>query len=111
MSSNLVVRRWGAVVGEPLSEAAIVARYPAAKYRVATYIYPAGTTVSGVTRPATCHVLSGAGRYAFADVAATVRGGDVVELPAGDYSLQVLGDDQFVIVLCWELPFEVNRVQ
>jgi hypothetical protein len=35
----------------------------------------------------------------------------VAELRRGNYSLEVLGDDELVIVLCWELPFEFNRVQ
>jgi hypothetical protein len=66
--------------------------------------------MNGVMRQGTCHVIKGTCRYLF-DSSVTLVPGDVAELPAGAYSLEVLGDDELIIVVCWELPFEVNRVQ
>jgi hypothetical protein len=111
MSPRVDVQTWSSITDEPLSEAAIRARYPAAKYRVCAYRYPAWARFNGAMRRATCYVLSGACRHAFIDVDATVREGEVVELPGGDYSFEVLDDEPLVMVLCWELPFEVNHIQ
>jgi hypothetical protein len=68
--SRGAVQRWSSITVEPLSEAAIRARYPDAK-----------------------------------------REGDVLERPSGEYSFEVLDDEPLVMVLCWELPFEVNGIQ
>ena len=110
MTQTITVRRWESTTDEALTEAAVRARYPSEKYRVSVYRYPSHASFSGATRRATCYVVSGVGRYVF-ESEATVRGGDVVDLPEGSYSLEVIGDDELVLIYCWELPFEFNRLQ
>jgi hypothetical protein len=110
MTRAITVSRWEASIDEPLTEAAVRSRYPSEKFRVSVYRYPAATRLRGATRRAICHVLCGIGRYTFAREV-TLRGGDVAEFPEGQYSLEVIGDDELVIVVCWELPFEFNGVQ
>ncbi|CAN5700550.1 hypothetical protein BH09MYX1_BH09MYX1_38920 [soil metagenome] len=110
MTRAIIVRRWEASNDEPLTEAAVRTRYASEKYRVSVSRYPAGTKLTGSTRQAICHVLNGVGRYEF-ESEVTIRCGDVAEFPGGQYSLEVMGDDEFVVIKCWELPFEFNRVQ
>lgn len=108
----VIVRRWNSTNSEPLTEAAVRSRFPADKYRVSTQRYPTYARFDGVTRKATCHVIAGMGRYNFSsDISTILRAGDVAELPAGMYSLEVLGDEPLVVVTCWELPFDFNHVQ
>jgi hypothetical protein len=110
MTQSITVCRWSCLSDEALSEAAVRARFPSEKYRVSVYRYRSKTRFGGVMRRGSCHVLAGACRYVFAtDV--TIQAGEVAELPGGDYSFEVLGEDELVIVLCWELPFEFNHVQ
>jgi hypothetical protein len=54
--------------------------------------------------------VKGACRYTF-EGEFTVRGGDIVELQDESCRLDVLGDDELELVLCWELPFEFDRIQ
>ena len=110
MAPPITVRRWNASNDEALSEDAVRSRFPPEKYRVSAYRYPALTKFNGAMRRGTCHVLGGTCRYFF-DREVTLSAGDVAELPEGTYSMEVVGDDELVIVLCWELPFEFNRVQ
>ena len=110
MARPINVRRWDGCSNEPLSEEAVRLRFPSEKYRVGVYEYPALTKFHGAMREGTCHVIKGTCRYLF-DSEVTLRPGDVADLPEGAYSLEVLGDDDLVVVLCWELPFEFNRVQ
>ncbi len=110
MTTPIAVQSWSTITDKTLSEAAVRARFPPEKYRVSVYVYPPQTRLSGVMRRATCHVIAGMCRYTF-ESEALVRAGDVAELPEGRYSLEVVGDGDVVIVMCWELPFEFNRVQ
>ena len=112
MIPSIVVHRWRTLNDEALSEEAIRARFPSEKYRVSLYRYPSKARFDGEMRQATCHVLSGVCRYLFkAGVEATVGAGDVAELPAGCFTLEVLGDDDLVLVLCWALPIAPNGRQ
>jgi hypothetical protein len=106
MTQAIRVWRWDSANVEPLTEAAVRAKYPSEMYRVSVFRYPPQTKLGGGgMRAGTCHVLSGAGRYVF-ESEVVVRAGDVAELPEGRYSLEVIGDDELVEVLCWELPPE-----
>jgi hypothetical protein len=60
-------------------------------------------------RPGTCHVLAGACRYVF-ETDVIIGAGELAALPGGDYSFEVIGEAEVVTILCWELPFEFNRV-
>ena len=110
MAPPIPVRRWDALNTEVLSEVAVRSRLPPEKYRVSAYRYPPQAKFSGVMRRGTCHVVAGVCRYIF-ESEVMLQAGDVAELPEGHYSLEVLGEDEVVIILCWELPFECNRVQ
>lgn len=110
MTPSVTVRQWASDHGEPLTEAAVRAKFPVEKYRVSVYRYQPNTRIGGSMRRSICHVIQGAGCYLFKE-SVILRSGDVAELPEGRYSLEVNGGDDFVIVLCWELPFEFNRVQ
>jgi len=110
MAPPIPVRRWDAFNTEALSEVAVRSRFPPEKYRVSAYRYPPEAKFGGVMRRGTCHVVAGACRYIF-EIDVRLQAGDVAELPEGHYSLEVLGQDEVVIILSWELPFEFNRVQ
>ena len=109
MAPPITVRRWDDSNAEPLSEEAVRSRFPPEKYRVGVYRYPALTKFSGTMRRGTCHVIRGTCRYLF-DSDLTLQPGDVAELPEGTYVLEALGEEELVIALCWELPFEFNRI-
>jgi hypothetical protein len=110
MDRAMSLQRWEALSTEVLSEVAVRSRFPSEKYRVSLYRYPPLTRFGGVMKHATGIVIAGAGLYTF-DSEVMVQTGDVAVLPEGPYSLEVLGGDELVIALCWELPFEFNRVQ
>lgn len=111
MHNEIVVRKWDFVRDGPLTEAGIRHAFPAAKYRVSAYRYGSGIRFDGATKRAVCHIVKGSVRYEFDAAGATLNEGDVAELPAGEYSFQVLGDHEVLLVLCWELPFAFNQVQ
>jgi hypothetical protein len=109
MSDGNTVRKW--VSDQALSEAGIRAKYPSEKYRVSVQRYPARARTDGVTRAALCHVVSGAAEYEFEGGVELLEAGEIAELPGGRYRLEVVGDEELVVIMCWELPFSVNRVQ
>jgi len=105
---QITIRRWDSAKEGPLTEATVREKFSPSKYRVSVYRYPLRTKFGGASmRAGTCHVISGVVRYVFKSEA-ILRRGDVAELPGGAYSLEVIGDEELVNVLCWELPPEVR---
>ena len=58
-------------------------------------------------KPAICYVLRGKCEYIFGSQIVVFSAGTWAELPGGDYTFRVLGDDEMETVLAWRLPFAV----
>lgn len=101
LDTSMNVTTWECA--EPLTEEAVRAKYPADKYRVSVLRYAPTTRVGGSTRPSICHVLRGAARYRSRDRSITVRKGEIATLPIEQFHLEVLGEDELITVMCWEL--------
>jgi hypothetical protein len=105
---QIVVRQWNDALNGALSEEAVRLRCPAELYRVAVHRYPGLARIAGVRRQGTSYVLRGTCRYVL-DAELILRPGDIAELPGGEYSLEVLGDNELLIVECWKLPLDSDR--
>lgn len=78
------------------------------QYGVAVHRYPPGARFAGAGGARTCYVLGGAVRLALEGEVA-LRAGDVADLPAGRFEVEVLGDDPLEIAERWELPPPFDR--
>ncbi len=97
----------------PMSLEAIREMYDSLRYRVSEYRYPAGPSFDTRTRAATWFVSSGACRLppelAGAGVApTTLTAGDVAEVEAGTYFVEVLGDAELWAIMVWDLAPYMN---
>ena len=109
--ATINVTRWDFEQEGQLNEAAIRARFqPASAFRIGSFRYPAGTTINGSMRAGTCFVLQGRCQYDFGAAAARLASGDIAQLPEGPYMLQVIDQDELEIVMCWELPRVLERI-
>lgn len=97
-------RRWDVHSNGPLTEESVRGLFvPAWKYRVSVGRYPSGTSFGGRSRAGTRFVISGECRFN----ACPLVTGDVLDTPAGEFQLDVVGPEDLVIVSAWELPPEV----
>lgn len=99
-------RRWDPSDGE-LSEAALRERFQAPSFRVAQNVYPPGTAFSARTRACTVYVLGGA-LWLRSGEAGDFSAGDVLELEAGDYELEVAASGEATLVSVWNLRPHMN---
>ena len=76
---------------------------PSKDYRISKYEYPGGTTFPGFMQSGTCFVLNGRCRYSFDDQTVTIKTGDVIEFPSGNYRMAVQGDEKLTFVMVWNL--------
>jgi hypothetical protein len=90
-------------LGKMTEEAIRALHQPAEAYRISRYRYPAGTSFPGAQKSTRCYVLSGSCRHTF-DEPIEMSRGTWIDLPAGDFTLEVLGDEELDIVLVWTLP-------
>jgi quercetin dioxygenase-like cupin family protein len=95
----MAVRRWNEALDGPLSEDALRAKLEAFGYRVAKYVYEAGTVfpdhAHGVDKIDA--VISGRFRLVVSGHLAVLGPGDWIEVPRGAvHSAAVLGDEPVV---------------
>jgi hypothetical protein len=101
----MLIEKWPRRFSEDLSESAIRNHFrPAERYRISRYSYPAGACFSGGMLAGTCFVLAGECSIRFGKDRIHVAEQDIVEVPAGSYSLQVDGPTAVELVFVWELP-------
>lgn len=100
----MITSRWDDMNGE-LSEATIRRRYAGSAFRVSRSVYPFGTEFVGRTKACTMFVVRGAVRLRSGEEGQFVAG-DVIEIEAGTYELEVSSDADVEIVTVWSLrPF------
>lgn len=98
------VRAWDKISTEAMSKETITALYqPERAYRISEYSYPAGAQFHCAMREGTCYVLAGACKYT-SDRSISIRVGEFVTLPQGQYQVEVGPADQVTLVMVWELP-------
>lgn len=102
-------RRWDADELGPLSEGAVRALYQGDAHRVSVMRYPAGASFTGATRRALCYVLAGSARCSAGAEMVVMAAGDIGEIGEGEYSMEVVGNEDLVVALCWEIPPEYRR--
>lgn len=103
------IRRWDSDELGPLSEGAVRALYQGDAYRVAVMRYPVGASFTGATRRALCYVLAGSARCTAGAETVVLASGDIEEIGEGGYSMEVVGNEDLVVALCWEIPPEFRR--
>jgi hypothetical protein len=105
MRHDMKPERWSAISNSALSEQSIRAFHqPPSHYRVALYTHPAGTELDGRQRAGRVYVLSGGCQVTMTDGVVHLETNEFVDLPAGDYRFQVLGDRECKVVHVWLLP-------
>ena len=79
--------------------------YDPSRYRVSEYRYPPGAKFPGRTRAVRWFVLGGTALIGI-PAPTTITAGDVVEIDAGEYSLEVVGAEELSLVMVWDIaPF------
>lgn len=100
----MIVRQWKTISDDELSLHSISARHqPLSAYRISEYRYEAGAKVDGAMQAATCYVLQGACRIT-AGESVLIKVGQFVELPRGEYRVEVLNAEPAQLIFAWELP-------
>jgi hypothetical protein len=92
-----------------MSEAAIRKLYmPPENYRVSAFHYPAGTIFSGSMRSGQVYVIEGSCEYRFLEISEPISllAGETLQLPEGEYEMEVTSTDPVFLVLVWEIPPE-----
>lgn len=105
------VREWDPEALGVLSEDTIRALHaPANRYRISRKSFPRGASFPGAMRKGTCFVLEGVCRYRTPEPV-DLHAGQYAEIAEGEYEFEVLGDQDVVLVMVWELPFAVPSIQ
>ncbi len=106
MEKKLKTSRWDDHYNGSMSEYAIRNAFvPQTNYQISKSTYPSGTSFPGAARPGTCFVVQGACRYCFGDDSVDIAAGEFAELPEGEYTFCVIGDEELVMVRVWQIPF------
>ena len=105
MSHEMKTERWSAISSLVLSEQSVRAMHqPSSHYRISLYTYPAAAQIDGRQRAGRVYVLSGGCQITMTADVVQLEASEFVDLPAGDYRLQVLGDRECKMVHVWQLP-------
>jgi mannose-6-phosphate isomerase-like protein (cupin superfamily) len=97
-----LVTKWDASAWGAMSEDAIRARWDNGRCRISRYDYCLGAHFRGQMRESVWYVLAGRCRFTSSGQSIELAAGDIAELGAGDYTLEVTEDLRVVKV--WELP-------
>jgi hypothetical protein len=99
-----MVRDWDTVSDGALSEASIRSRlsHPE-RYRVSTYRYPPGTSLSGSGRAGLAYVLAGECRYRVSGTDVRICERQFADIPEGPFEFET-GTEPVELVRVWLLP-------
>ena len=103
INSKFSVTRWNEEANGRMSEATVRKMYaPTENYRISPYKYAPGTKFRGRMRSGKCYILSGSCRINLAG-SIQLSAGQIAQLPAGDFELEVQGREELQLILVWKL--------
>ena len=98
------VKKWAIDFGFDLNTKKLREIYsPPTRYRISEEIFPINEVVNGTMRPGKCFVISGECIHEFTDQTITLKKGDYVDLPGGDYRLTISNKKETKFVYVWEI--------
>lgn len=105
--ASIQISKWSDEQYGPLCEEAVRRLHvPASRHRISRYTYRPDENISGSSRSGRIYVLAGRCRITVAGEMVCLEAGDVADLPSGEFSLEVAGQDDGALSLLrvWELP-------
>ena len=99
------MNQWSEISPDPLTVEAIRERHtPQSHYRISPNRYASGTFFIGSSRAGRIYVLSGSCSKNVGAWSVTLGPGAFADFPAGDFTFQVLGDQEVQLVNVWSIP-------